>query len=135
MNILKFIIIALSTSLLAFIMFRKKDLEQSIPKSLYKIVSAEYWNTSQGKEKLRLSKMDAEFIHLATKKQIDRIAKKFFVDIPVFYILQLDPKKLPGTLKFEVNPGGRTKFYHLYNGSIPMTSIIEAKKITNTLKQ
>ena len=82
--------------------------------------------------KVVLSKMDNDFIHLSTKKQLDGIIKKFWKNIPEFFVLTLEVKKLPGKLVLETNPGGSNKYYHLYNGFIPTTSIISASKIHST---
>lgn len=41
-------------------------------------------------------------------------------------VLKIDPSKLIGKLVFEVNPGGTQKYYHLYNGKIPLNAVIEA---------
>lgn len=102
------------------------------PTYLYKIISVESWQKSTMQNKVVLSKMDNDFIHLSTKKQLDGIIKKFWKNIPEFFVLTLEVKKLPGKLVLETNPGGSNKYYHLYNGFIPTTSIISASKIHST---
>ena len=97
------------------------------PTDLYKIVSVENWEQSKNQNKIVLSKMDDEFIHLATKEQLDKIIKKFWKGIATFVLLTVNSKKLPGKLKFESNPGGTNKYYHLYDGSIPNKSITKTK--------
>lgn len=101
------------------------------PNFLYKILSDDNWNQSQGKTDLKLSNLDSVFIHLSTEEQLDRIKNKFWADEKRFYILKLDCKKLKGKLVLESNPGGSNKYYHLYNGSIPLTSIVEIKENKN----
>lgn len=75
--------------------------------------------------------MDNDFIHLSTKKQLEGIIKKFWKNIPEFFVLTLDIKKLPGKLVLEANPGGSHKYYHLYNGCIPKDSIIAHQRFSN----
>lgn len=68
--------------------------------------------------------MDKDFIHLATKEQLPRIAEKFWKD-KNYIILKLIIIKLIGRLIYEANPNGATKFYHLYEGLIPLESVVE----------
>ena len=83
--------------------------EESIPKYLYKIVSPEEWQESRGKEFIKTSSMDKDFVHLATKDQVPHIAQKFW-DKKDYIILKLDSKKLIGHLVYETNPGGATRY-------------------------
>lgn len=98
------------------------------PKNLYKIVSPEDWQKSQGQQVLETSSMDKDFIHLSTKEQLPHIAQKFWENKD-HVILTLDTKKLKGRLIFETNPGGTTRYYHLYEGSIPFDAIVDASII------
>lgn len=97
------------------------------PKYLYKVLSAEDWKASQNRKKIQLSKMDAEFIHLSTEEQLDRILDKYWSTVPEYVVLKLETAKLPGKLVLEANPGGAQKYYHLYNGSIPLSAVVESK--------
>ena len=36
---------------------------------------------------------------------------------------------LPGKLVLESNPGGKSRYYHLYQGAIPMEAITESKTV------
>lgn len=102
------------------------------PAKLYKLVSKEQWQESQAKGTLSLSVMDQEFIHLAKEDQIEGVASKFWADIPEYLLLELDSAKLAGTMKYETNPGRSTKYYHLYDGSIPLEAVIKTTIIRNT---
>ena len=95
-------------------------------KFLYKVVSPKEWQQSQKDGFVQKGVIDTTFIHLATKDQIDRITKKFWAGKP-YLILKLDVSKLVGDLRFEKNPGGQTKFYHLYYGRIPLSSVVETR--------
>jgi uncharacterized protein (DUF952 family) len=97
--------------------------QNEIPEFLYKIVSPEQWKESQEKGHLVLTAMDADFIHLSTEDQVEHVIKKFWKDSR-YLILKLDSKKLKGDLKYETNPGGTTKYYHLYDGSIPLDAVV-----------
>ena len=96
---------------------------------LYKVVSVKNWEQSQSQDRLLLSSMDKEFVHLSTKDQLDRIIEKFWKNESAFFVLTLDANKLQGRLVFEANPGGSNKYYHLYDGFIPMSAIISVSKI------
>ncbi len=95
-----------------------------MPDYLYKILSYPLWEQSQGKDVLLLPKDDDAFIHFSTKEQLDRIIAKYWADVSEYVILTIETKKLPGEMRFEVNPGGTAKYYHLYNGSIPFAAIV-----------
>lgn len=95
------------------------------PQYLYKILSLSNWQASQSKKTTQLSAEDDAFIHLATQDQLERIIAKYWADAPQFVILKIDSHKLEGKLVFEANPGGTTKYYHLYNGFIPFDSIVD----------
>ena len=94
------------------------------PEYLFKIVTTENWEKSQAVGHIIPSAIDSSFIHLSTEEQLPRIANKFFANQP-HLILKLETKKLIGELKFETNPGGSTKFYHLYNGKIPLEAVVK----------
>ena len=89
---------------------------------LYRITTKNLWERSRGT--LELSDIDSEFIHLAEGDDVDRIVKTYFSDEPYVVVLKIDPAVLTGQLVKEANPGGTKRYYHLYNGSIPMTAII-----------
>jgi len=94
---------------------------------LYKILSKENWEKSKGKEALHLPQEDEEFIHLSTEDQLKKIIEKYWKKVPEFFILKIDAEKLPGDLRFEANPGGTNKYYHLYNGYIPHRAIVASR--------
>lgn len=94
---------------------------------LYKIISAKDWEDSQQENKLKLSPMDDKFIHLSTEYQIDGILEKYWKNESRFVILKIQTNKLKGQLVFETNPGGTTRYFHLYDGYIPFDSIVDGK--------
>ena len=98
------------------------------PAHLYKVISVENWEQSKNQDHLSLSQMDSDFIHFSTEKQLDRIINKFWKNEPEFFILKVNVKQLPGKFVFESNPGGTSKYYHLYNGFIPTSSIVSSSK-------
>lgn len=99
---------------------------EATPEYLYKVVSPEDWQESQNKKTVVLTPMDSEFIHLSKEDQINHVVNKFWVNKqPV--ILKLQTKKLIGRLVYETNPGGTTRYYHLYEGSIPLDAVVDEK--------
>lgn len=95
------------------------------PEYLFKIMTTERWAISQQENKLILDRVaDHDFIHLAEEGQVERIAKKFF-DAQLIVVLKLDPTRLLGQLVYESNPGGVSKYWHLYDGSIPMEAVVD----------
>ena len=102
------------------------SMEEEVPQRLYKITTVEAWEESQSRGFLILAKIDEEFIHLAREDQLDRILSKYWAPIADYYLLTVDPKKLEGRLVFETNPGGTAKYYHLYNGKIPLSAVTKA---------
>lgn len=98
---------------------------------LYKVLPYELWQNSQGKELLVLGPMDDEFIHFSTEAQVEKTAAKFFADVPCYVVVKVDVSKLKGELVLESNPGGTTKYYHLYNGAIPRSAVVEYRIVTN----
>ncbi len=94
---------------------------------LYKVISTSQWKNSE--EHVSLSEMDREFIHFSKADQLDRIVNKFWRGENEYVILAIDPKLLPGDLVYETNPGGTSKYYHLYNGSIPKEAILHVEVI------
>jgi len=92
---------------------------------LYKVISEKNWQESQNAKILLLDPMDKEFIHLAMESQLDRIISKFWGEGPKYIVLKLDVNLLQGNLVLEANPGGTHQYYHLYDGSIPLKSVLE----------
>lgn len=97
------------------------------PAYLYKIVSLADWEASQ--ETVNLSPDDDAFIHLSREDQLERITTKYWAHVPQYVVLKVETAKLPGKLVFEANPGGTSKYYHLYNGSIPKDAITDIKVV------
>lgn len=91
---------------------------------IYKIVSKNDWDKCREQDFLMPQPLDKEFIHCCEYEQINRIIDKFWQNIEVV-ILKLDSSKLVGDLIKESNPGGTTQYYHLYNGKIPISSVVE----------
>ena len=102
---------------------------KSIPALLFKIISIEQWEESKNYPEVPLGAFDRAFIHLATAEQLDKIAVKFWHHVPAYMLLTLASDRLPGKLEYEVNPGGNTRYYHLYEGSIPHSAIVEARPV------
>ena len=99
------------------------------PTYLYKVISVENWEQSKTQDRLKLPLMDNDFIHLATKEQLDGITNKFWQNEAEFFVLKIEVKQLPGNLVFESNPGGSNKYYHLYDGFIPIGSVTSFSKV------
>lgn len=95
------------------------------PTYLYKVLSLDDWGKTC--KTIHLSSMDANFIHLSTEAQLDKIIEKYWANASEYVVLKIETAKLSGNLVLEANPGGMNKYYHLYNGAIPLTAIIELK--------
>mgnify|MGYP000081177397 CR=1 FL=1 len=106
--------------------------ESVVPTYLYKIVSVEDWEKSQGKEYLVTGSIDSSFIHLATEEQVVPVAKKFW-EGKSYVVLRVDPKKMIGRLVYETNPGGTTHYYHLYEGKIPIEAVVDFREMAPKL--
>ncbi len=96
------------------------------PKFLYKVLSYSLWEQSLGKEALLLPEEDEAFVHFSTQEQLERILVKYWANVRKYVVLKIDPSRLTGELVLESNRGGSTKYYHLYNGSIPLKAVIES---------
>ncbi|MDN3505149.1 MAG: DUF952 domain-containing protein [Rhabdochlamydiaceae bacterium] len=94
------------------------------PPQLYKILSVENWKKSESHQNVVLDISDDEFIHFSTKDQLSKIVAKYWNHVNRYILLEVDPHKLKGDLVFETNPGRENKYWHLYNGSIPMESVL-----------
>lgn len=99
---------------------------QETPKYLYKVLSLDDWQKSG--DVIHLSPADHEFIHFATEEQLPKIIDKYWKDIPEFMVLKIETQKLSGRLVYESNPGGATKYYHLYEGYITRDAVVEATR-------
>jgi len=95
-----------------------------LPARLYKILTTSQWESSKNRSEVLLSKSDQEFIHLAEGEQVNRIISKFFAEESEVVVLELDVSLLEGNLVKEKNPGGSTEYFHLYDGSIPVKSVL-----------
>lgn len=109
----------------------KKNIEESLqaPKYLYKILSSYQWESSIDANIVVLPAEDLNFVHLAKEDQLNGIIEKYWSEARQLVILKVESSKLKGKMVYEANPQGKTKYYHLYDGSIPFCSIVEAKII------
>ncbi len=98
---------------------------KEIPTYLYKVVSMDDWGKAC--KTIHLSSIDDAFIHLSTEEQLDKIIEKYWADVSEYVVLKIVTTKLVGNLVLEANTGGVNKYYHLYNGSIPLNAIVEMK--------
>jgi uncharacterized protein (DUF952 family) len=98
--------------------------ETDTPPFLYKILSVQDWEDSQGEQFVELPAEDLDFIHFSREDQLERILSKYWANTPAV-VLRVDVSKLPGDLVFETNPGGSAKYYHLYNGEVPLNAVVE----------
>lgn len=105
-----------------------EKMDQS-PQYLYKVLSLRNWQRTQNEKTVQLSAEDNAFIHFSTEDQLQRIIGKYWADAPQFVILKIDRSKIEGELILEANAGGNNKYYHLYNGFIPFSSILESRII------
>lgn len=112
----------------------KSENPEVAPKFLYKIISIQNWEESQPLDFVKLTEDDRQFVHLAKEDQLDRIIDKYWSSISKFIILKLETARLKGQIAFEANPGGHNKYYHLYNGKIPLKAVAEIRLINRPIK-
>jgi uncharacterized protein (DUF952 family) len=98
------------------------------PKYLYKIVSMEKWKESLHCGHFVPSEMDREFVHFSMEDQLARVADKFWKGQD-YVVLTIESQQLVGNLVYESNPGGENKYWHLYEGEIPLESIVDVRVI------
>jgi len=98
----------------------------NVPKYLYIIVSPEVWEKSSEVGKLVLPSHHDPFIHLAKEDQVSHVTDKFWSDSD-YYLLKIETDQLIGRLVYETNPGGSNRYYHLYDGEIPLEAISEVE--------
>lgn len=97
------------------------------PKHLYKVLALELWQASENKQSVVLSPEDAPFIRFQKEDELSRLLHYWgTLNVP-HVVLKIKASKLQGKLVFEAKLGGSTKQYHLYDGCIPMSAIIESK--------
>ena len=101
-----------------------------LPELLCKIMPLGMWEVSLRMDHIVLSELDRSdgFVHFSTQDQLFKTVEKFFEGQEVVVAL-VDPSKLEGELRFETNPGGSTKYYHLYDGKVPMSSVVSVYKM------
>ena len=127
-----FIVVALAVAALLWIGLEHKGKSETLPTHLYKITTLQLWNASQKAKTLQLTTMDEEFIHLSEKHQVKKIIKKFFPDAQQVVVLTINPKQLPGRLVKERNPGGTNEYFHMYDGAIPMSAVVDVEIVKST---
>ncbi len=103
---------------------REIQLQQENPDYLYRFVSLEQWQEIQLQNQVVNSSIDKDFIHLATKKQLNAVTQKFWNNKD-HIILKLASKIVKKRLLYETNSGGTTRYYHLYEGHIPLDAVVE----------
>lgn len=102
-----------------------------VPSVLYKVMSIDAWKISQEKGALHLSTMDADFVHLSKEDQVAHVVSKFWKGED-YVLLRLDPKRFIGRLVYESNRSGSSKYFHLYEGTIPTEAVLEASVVQQT---
>ena len=130
---MKIVTLIIATGLLAgaifFVTYFSSAKEHAMPTHLNKVLSVSGWEASQQSGQLQLSSIDDTFIHLATDEQLDKVLEKFWGNESSYVIVKVDPKKFVGRLVHETNPGGVTKYYHLYNGHIPLAAVTDVRTV------
>lgn len=88
----------------------------AMKEKVYKILTANEWNSFKQKGSYEGSPVDISdgFIHLSTKKQTERVIKKYFHGIRPLYLVEFSDKAFLDKLKWEAASNG--DFYpHLYD--------------------
>ena len=98
--------------------------QNSTPEHLYKVISLEGWRESLLRNQIVATPIDKDFVHLAKEDQVEYVVHKFWNNAD-HIVLKLASKKLIGHLICEYNSAKTSKFYHLYNGSMPLESVVD----------
>lgn len=121
--------------ILCFLLALGDPASDDTPDYLYKILSPASWQSSKGSDRLMLGPDDDTFIHLAEAHQVERIANKFFSGHREVVIVKLRSNELQGRLVKESNPGGTVKYYHLYDGFLPLKAVESHRIMRITSKE
>ena len=105
------------------------SVETATPAYLYKILSCRHWLATQARKAVILSADDEAFIHFSTEEQLPGIIAKYWAASGSYIVLKIETARLQGKLLYEANPGRETKYYHLYEGFIPFTAIVDVKEV------
>jgi peptide deformylase len=108
---------------------QEEIMESETPRYLYKILPLRLWQATQNRKAIALPAEDEAFIHFSREDQLERIVTKYWAEAPQYVVLKIETEKLEGSLVYEANPGGSAKYYHLYEGHIPLNAIVESKVI------
>lgn len=130
-NLALIIVTGISACAIFWVIYFFSFKERAMPTHLNKVLSVNGWATSQKSDRLQPVPIDIadNFIHLATDDQLNKVLEKFWHNEPSYVVVKVDPKLFIGRLVHEVNPGGSNKYYHLYDGYIPLTAVIDARVI------
>lgn len=99
------------------------------PKHLFKVVALTQWQASAAQKTVILDPQDIPVIRFLKEDEVSRLLHYWDRTKEPHVLLKIKTGKLPGTLIFEAKLGGSTKYYHLYNGSIPLSAVAEHKII------
>ncbi len=94
---------------------------------LYKILTIDDWDRSKQSDRLCTSANDSAFVHFATEKQYPAVVQKWFANIP-HAVMRIDSTKLVGKLVLEWDRKHTDKYYHLYDGHVPLEAVIDQVK-------
>lgn len=86
---------------------------------IYKLLRADEWASFQERTLFSGAPVDLKdgYIHLSTSAQVRETAAKHFAGVEGLVLVEVDPRKVGGALKWEPSRGGQL-FPHLYS---PMT--------------
>ena len=91
---------------------------------LYKVLTLDDWTVSQQNDRLCTPASDSAFVHFSTEKQYPTIVAKKFSTTP-YVVLRVDASKLVGKLELEWDTKHTDKYYHLYDGYVPLPAVID----------
>lgn len=96
------------------------------PPFLYKVVSLSQWRESLRQYRVLPCPLDQSsgFVHLAKEDQLSSVVSKFWNGVE-HVVLKVETQKLKGRLVCETNPGGTHRYFHLYDGEIPLDAVVE----------
>ncbi len=94
---------------------------------LYKILTLDDWDKCKLTDRLCTPANDSAFVHFATEKQYPAVVEKWFANMP-HVVLRVDASKLVGKLVLEWVESHSDKYYHLYDGHVPLEAVIDRVK-------
>ncbi|HLE12816.1 MAG TPA: GNAT family N-acetyltransferase [Bacteriovoracaceae bacterium] len=100
-----------------------------IPEKIFHLTPRKDWETAQKQGYYTHASFEKEgFIHFSSAYQVQKIANWWFKNVVDPVLVEIDPRKLTGQLKYE-SGGDIEEYPHVY-GTIPLDAVISVREYT-----